>query len=128
MAPLEHAHRPLVPVLVGPTAVGKTAVALALADRIPITIISADARQVYQRLDIGTAKPDRAARARVPHAGLDVVEPGERYGAGRCMDFETDGPGEIAAAIAEEIGGEVDYRPVETDGAARAARLIAELL
>ena len=51
----------------------------------------------------------------------------ERYGAGRRMDFETDGPGEIAAAIAEEIGREVDYRPVETDGARRAA-LIAELL
>jgi pimeloyl-ACP methyl ester carboxylesterase/predicted glycosyltransferase len=52
----------------------------------------------------------------------------ERYGAGRCMDFETDGPSEIATAIAEEIGREVDYRPVETDGAARAAQLIAELL
>jgi len=52
----------------------------------------------------------------------------ERYGAGRRMDFETDGPTEIAAAIAEEIGREVDYRPVETDGAERAAKLIAELL
>ena len=51
-----------------------------------------------------------------------------RYGAGRCMDFETDGPAEIAVAIAEEIGRDVDYRPVETDGAARAAALIAELL
>ncbi len=52
----------------------------------------------------------------------------ERYGAGRCMDFESDGPSEIAAAIAEEIGRDVDYRPVETDGAARAAALIADLL
>jgi len=52
----------------------------------------------------------------------------ERYGAGRCMDFETDGPDEIAAAIAEEIGREVDYRPVDGGGAARAAALIAELL
>ncbi|HKB19683.1 MAG TPA: alpha/beta fold hydrolase [Gaiellaceae bacterium] len=51
-----------------------------------------------------------------------------RYGAGRCMDFETDGPSEIAAAIAEELGREVDYLPVETDGAERAAKLIAELL
>jgi pimeloyl-ACP methyl ester carboxylesterase/predicted glycosyltransferase len=51
-----------------------------------------------------------------------------RYGAGRRMDFETDGPTEIAAAIAEEIGREVDYAPVETDGAARAAARIAELL
>ena len=52
----------------------------------------------------------------------------ERYGAGRRMDFETDGPAEIARAIAEEIGREVDYLPVETDGAARAAKLIADLL
>jgi predicted glycosyltransferase len=52
----------------------------------------------------------------------------ERYGAGRRMDFETDGPAEIAAAIAEEIGRELDYLPVETDGAARAAKLIADLL
>jgi predicted glycosyltransferase len=52
----------------------------------------------------------------------------ERYGAGRCMDFETDGPEEIAAAIAEELGREVEYLPVETDGAERAAKLIAELL
>jgi pimeloyl-ACP methyl ester carboxylesterase/predicted glycosyltransferase len=51
-----------------------------------------------------------------------------RYGAGRCMDFETDGPSDIAAAIAEEIGRDVSYRPVEIDGAANAAKLIAELL
>src|SRR2546428_3528420 len=74
---------PLVPVIVGPTAVGKTAVAAAWAEREPITVVSADARQVYRRLDIGTAKPSGALLARVPHLGLDVVEPGERYSAGR---------------------------------------------
>jgi len=52
----------------------------------------------------------------------------ERYGAGRAMDFAADGPDEIAAAIAEEIGRSVDYRPVDTQGAARAAASIAELL
>jgi pimeloyl-ACP methyl ester carboxylesterase/predicted glycosyltransferase len=52
----------------------------------------------------------------------------DRYGAGRYMDFETATPDVIAGAINEEIGREVDYRPVETDGAARAAALIAELL
>jgi UDP-N-acetylglucosamine:LPS N-acetylglucosamine transferase len=52
----------------------------------------------------------------------------ERYGAGRCMDFAVATESDIAAAIAEEIGRDVDYRPVETDGAARAAALIAELL
>ncbi len=52
----------------------------------------------------------------------------DRYGAGRRMDFETDGPAEIAAAIAEEIDREVDYVEVDSDGAARAAAGIAELL
>lgn len=75
--------RPLVPVLVGPTAVGKTAVALELARHAAVSIISADARQVYRGLDIGTAKPDLAVRARVPHYGIDLIDPGERYSAGR---------------------------------------------
>jgi pimeloyl-ACP methyl ester carboxylesterase/predicted glycosyltransferase len=52
----------------------------------------------------------------------------ERYGAGRCMDFATATPETIARTIADEIGRKVDYRPVETDGATRAAALIAELL
>jgi tRNA dimethylallyltransferase len=71
-----------VPVLVGPTAVGKTAVAVALAAHWPLEIISADSRQVYRRLDIGTAKPSRKERARAPHHGLDLVDPGARYSAG----------------------------------------------
>jgi tRNA dimethylallyltransferase len=73
----------VVPILVGPTAVGKTAVAAALAARWPLVVLSADSRQVYRGLDIGTAKPDAALRARVPHLGLDLVDPGERYSAGR---------------------------------------------
>jgi UDP-N-acetylglucosamine:LPS N-acetylglucosamine transferase len=52
----------------------------------------------------------------------------ERYRAGRCLEFETATPATVAQAIAEEIGREVDYLPVETDGAARAAARIAELL
>ena len=53
----------------------------------------------------------------------------DRYGAGRCMDFETDDARRRSPqAIADEIGREVDYRPVERDGAARAAAMIAELL
>ena len=72
-----------VPVLVGPTAVGKTAVALALSAHWPMEVISADSRQIYRRLDIGTAKPTAKERARVPHHGLDLVEPGARYSAGR---------------------------------------------
>jgi tRNA dimethylallyltransferase len=71
-----------VPVVVGPTAVGKTAVGLALAAQWPLEIISADSRQIYRRLDIGTAKPTRKERARVVHHGLDLIDPGARYSAG----------------------------------------------
>src|SRR5882672_4096544 len=83
------------PVIVGPTGVGKTAVAVALAALTPITVISADARQVYRNLDIGTAKPDPETLARVPHRGLDLVAPGERYSAGR---FARDAEGWITEA------------------------------
>ncbi len=75
--------KPLVPVIVGPTAVGKTAVVMALAKHWPITVVSADSRQVYRRLDIGTAKPSPEHRRRVPHLGLDLIDPGEQYSAGR---------------------------------------------
>jgi tRNA dimethylallyltransferase len=76
-------RKPLVPVIVGPTAVGKTAVVLALAAHWPVTVISADSRQIYRGLDIGTAKPTAKERQAVPHLGIDLVEPGERYSAGR---------------------------------------------
>lgn len=68
-----------VPVICGPTAAGKTAIAMAIAERLELTVVSADSRQVYRGFDIGTAKPSRAERARVPHHGVDVVDPGERY-------------------------------------------------
>ncbi len=76
------AARPVL-VLTGATGVGKSALGLALAERIDGEIISADSRQVYRRMDIGTAKVTPAERARVPHRGLDLVDPGERYSAGR---------------------------------------------
>jgi tRNA dimethylallyltransferase len=82
-----------VPVLVGPTAVGKTAVALALAEHWPVEVLSADSRQVYRRLDIGTAKPSRRERFRVPHHGLDLIDPGCRYSAGH---FARDAVGWLA--------------------------------
>ena len=52
----------------------------------------------------------------------------DRYGAGRCLDYDQTGPETLAHAIAAEIGRPVSYRPVETDGAARAAALIADLI
>jgi tRNA dimethylallyltransferase len=84
-----------VPVLVGPTAVGKTAVAIALSAHWPLEVISADSRQIYRRLDIGTAKPTPKERARVPHHGLDVVEPGTRYSAGRFAQEAAGWIGEV---------------------------------
>lgn len=82
------------PVVVGPTGIGKTAVALALAAHLPVEIVSADSRQIYRGLDIATAKATRRERQRVPHHLLDVIAPGERYSAGR-----------FAAAAAEAIAG-----------------------
>ena len=65
--------------IVGPTASGKTELALALARQLPVEILVADSRQVYRGMDIGTAKPDAAARAAVPHHLLDLVDPDEPF-------------------------------------------------
>jgi tRNA dimethylallyltransferase len=67
------------PVLCGPTAAGKSAIAMALAERAGVAIISADSRQVYRGFDIGTAKPTAAEQAAVPHYGIDVADPDDRY-------------------------------------------------
>lgn len=72
------ASAPLV-AIVGPTAVGKTALAIRLAQRLNGEIVSADSRQVYRLMDIGTAKPGAAERAAVPHHLLDCVTPDETY-------------------------------------------------
>ncbi len=76
---------PLV-IISGPTAVGKTGLALELARRLGAEIVNADSLQVYRRLDIGTAKPPPAARAAVPHHLLDVVAPDEDYHAARYRE------------------------------------------
>ena len=69
--------------LLGPTASGKSAVAMALAERFPVEIVSVDSAQVYRLLEIGTAKPSRAERARVPHHLIDIVDPEDSYSAAR---------------------------------------------
>ncbi len=73
-------------VLVGPTAVGKTALSLALAQAIHGEIVSADSRLLYRGLDIGTAKPTPAERARVPHHLVDVADPDEVWSLGQYQD------------------------------------------
>lgn len=72
--------------LLGPTASGKSDIALRLARRLPVEIVSVDSAQVYRGLDIGTAKPDAAERAAVAHHLIDVVDPAERYSAARFVD------------------------------------------
>lgn len=72
----------------GPTASGKSALALRVAERTGGEIVSADSRQVYRGMDIGTAKPTLAERQRVPHHCIDLVDPGEPYDAAR---YQRDG-------------------------------------
>ncbi len=72
-------------VLSGPTASGKTAVALSLARAFPLEIISADSMQVYRGMDIGTAKPTPVQREEVPHHLVDVADPDEKFTAGRFV-------------------------------------------
>jgi tRNA dimethylallyltransferase len=69
--------------VVGPTASGKTALVTALAALTDIEVVSADSRQVYRGLDVGTAKPSAEDRAAAPYHGLDVADPDERWSAGR---------------------------------------------
>ena len=97
--------------LCGPTASGKSDWALALAERWPVEIISVDSSQVYRGFDIGSAKPSRALRARVPHHLLDLREPHESYSAG---DFVADALAAVDAvrgrgALPVLVGGTMLY-------------------
>jgi tRNA dimethylallyltransferase len=94
-------------VIVGPTASGKTVLAVELAERVRGEVVSADAFAVYRGLDLGTAKPDPAMAARVQHHLLDIADPRERYSAGR---FVRDADAAIASIrsrgrIAVVVGG-----------------------
>ena len=76
-------HRTLI--LTGPTATGKTALALAIAKHLPIEIISVDSALVYRGMDIGTAKPSADERTQVPHHLIDIIDPHESYSAARFI-------------------------------------------
>ena len=78
-------HPPAV-FLMGPTASGKTALAVALQSRFPIELISVDSALVYRGMDVGTAKPDAATLARAPHHLIDIREPTEAYSAAAFCD------------------------------------------
>ena len=78
---------PLVILLMGPTASGKTDAALRLVERFPLDIVSVDSAMVYRGMDVGTAKPSRDLLARAPHRLIDILDPAEAYSAARfCQD------------------------------------------
>ena len=79
-------NKPLI-VIVGPTASGKTGLAVKLAKEFDAEIISADSRAVYRGLDLGTAKPTIKERSEVPHWGIDLVDPGERFTAADFKEY-----------------------------------------
>lgn len=104
--------------LLGPTACGKTALALRLAEEIPLEIVSIDSAQVYRGMDIGTAKPSREERARVPHHLIDLRDPAEPYSA---ADFVRDATAAIAAIrargkLALVVGGTMLYAKALREG------------
>jgi tRNA dimethylallyltransferase len=127
---------PLV-VIVGPTGVGKSALALSLAEALQGEIVSADSRQVYRGMDIGTAKPGQAERARVVHHLIDVVDPDQGFSLAQfqeqayaaigditsrgCLPFLVGGTGQYIHAVVE--GWRIPRVPADPG---LRARLVAE--
>jgi tRNA dimethylallyltransferase len=110
--------RPTVIFLMGPTASGKTALAIELVKRLPCDIISVDSALVYRGMDIGTAKPTAAEQAQAPHRLLDLIDPTEAYSA---ADFRRDALREIESIIAQGripllVGGTMLYYKALLEG------------
>lgn len=111
-------HHPTVIFLMGPTASGKTALAMELVKRLPCDIISVDSALVYRGMDIGTAKPTAEEQAQAPHRLLDLIEPTEAYSA---ADFRRDALREIESIVAQEripllVGGTMLYYKALLEG------------
>ena len=109
---------PLALCLAGPTASGKSAVALALARVLPLEIISVDSALVYRGMDIGTAKPSAAERAEVPHHLIDILDPSEAYSAARFVAEATRLVAQIRARgrLPLLVGGTMLYFKALRDG------------
>ncbi len=107
----EASQRPLAICLMGPTAAGKTDLAVALHDALPCGVISVDSALVYRGMDIGTAKPSPELLARVPHRLVDILDPAEAYSAGRFREDASAAMAEIAAdgRIPLLVGGTMLY-------------------
>jgi len=106
--------------IMGATASGKTAVALALADRLPIDIISVDSALIYKGMDIGTAKPERSVLKEYPHALVDILDPLQSYSAAQ---FQKDADQLVKDAFARRrlpvlVGGTSLYFKAFRDGLA----------
>ncbi len=97
--------------IMGPTASGKTAVAMALADELPVELISVDSAQVFRDMDVGTAKPDRETLSRYPHRLIDLISPEESYSAARFRDDALNAMAEITATgkVPVLVGGTMLY-------------------
>jgi tRNA dimethylallyltransferase len=111
-------RKPLAVAIMGPTASGKTAAALAIARHIPSEIISVDSALVYRGMDVGTAKPSAAERAAVPHHLIDIIDPREAYSA---MQFRHDALRLVADIAARGklpllVGGTMLYFKTLQDG------------
>lgn len=106
--------------LIGPTASGKTDLAIEIARRFPVEIVSLDSAQVFIDMDIGTAKPDRATLTRFPHHLIDLITPEERYSAARFRSDALRVMGEIAARghVPLLVGGTMLYFKALTQGLA----------
>ena len=104
--------------IVGPTGSGKTELALALAQRLPVEVIVADSRQLYRGMDVGTAKPDASARASVPHHLLDIADPDEPFTVAQWVERARAIIPETAARgrIAMVVGGPGLYVAALVDG------------
>jgi tRNA dimethylallyltransferase len=114
----EGSPRNPVVLLMGPTASGKSALAMALAERLPVEIVSVDSAQVYRGMDVGTAKPSRAERARVAHHLVDIVDPTDAYSAAAFVRDATHAIGDIHARgrIPLLVGGTMLYFRALTHG------------
>ena len=106
--------------LMGPTASGKTEIAIALCRRFPFEIIGVDSAQVYRGMDIGTAKPDKATLTRAPHRLIDIRDPEEPYSAGDFVRDARQAMDEIFAAGQTPLlaGGTMMYFRALTQGIA----------
>lgn len=106
--------------LIGPTAAGKTDLALELVQAFPLEIVSMDSALVYRGMDIGTGKPSRATLERVPHHLVDILDPSERYSAGQFVRDARRAMEDIRARgkVPLVVGGTMLYYKALTEGIA----------